>query len=233
MTTAAAFQDIVREAVAAADASGALPPAPKPAAVRDLGAVDTAELRSHVERLSERAWQRADATKENRYGCFTHTRHVVFRFIPGNQTPLVFYSTPIWRVWQRLLLPVMAQASAAYGFAEPVYPKAMLARLEAGREIPLHEDAGGSHPFVHKVHVPIETNPRATLTAGGSDFHLEAGHAFEVNNLSMHGACNGGDEDRIHYIFEVFDGAGAPHAKEIMVMGRSPGVGPARAEVAA
>ena len=233
MITAAAFRNIVQEAVAAADAGGALPPAPKPAAVRDLGAVDSAALRAHVRRLSERAWQRADASKENRYGCFTHTRHVVFRFIPGNQTPLVFYSTPIYRVWQRLLLPVMAQASAAYGFAEPVYPKAMLARLEAGREIPLHEDAGGSHPFAHKVHVPIETNPQATLTAGGADFHLEAGHAFEVNNLSAHGARNGGKEDRIHFIFEVFEGASAPRATEIMAIGRSPGVGPATAEVAA
>ena len=233
MTTAAAFQDIVREAVAAADAGGALSPAPKPAAVRELGAVDSAELRAHVRRLSERAWQRADATKENRYGCFMHTRHVVFRFIPGNRTPLVFYSTPIWRVWQRLLLPVMAQASTAYGFVAPVYPKAMLARLEAGREIPLHEDTGGSHPFVHKVHVPIETNPRATLTAGDANFPLEAGHAFEVNNLSMHGACNEGDEDRIHFIFEVFEGASAPRAKEIMVMGRSLGEGTAVAEVAA
>ena len=233
MTTAAAFQDIVQEAVAAADAGGTLSRVPKPAAVRDLGAVDCAELCAHVQRLSERTWERADATKENRYGCFMHTRHVVFRFIPGNQTPLVFYSTPIWRVWQRLLLPLMAQASAAYGLAEPVYPKAMLARLEAGREIPLHEDTGGSHPFVHKVHVPIETNPRATLTAGGADFHLEAGHAFEVNNLSLHGACNGGDEDRIHFIFEVFEGASAPRAKEIMVVGRSLGAGAAAAEVAA
>lgn len=227
MTTAAAFQDIVQEAVAAADAGGALPPVPKPAAVRDLGTVDCAELRTHVRRLSERAWQRADATKENRYGCFVHTRHIVFRFIPGNRTPLVFYSTPAWQVWQRRLLPVMAQAAAAYGYAEPIYPKAMLARLEAGHEIPLHVDTetGDSHQFTHKIHVPIETNPQATLTAGGADFHLETRHAFEVNNITAHGACNGGAQDRIHFIFEVFEGASAPRPKEVMAMSRRlPGV---------
>ena len=67
----------------------------------------------------------------------------------------------------------------ANGFVEPAFPKAMLARLEAGQHI--DTDGGGSHPLVHKVHVPLQTNPRAWLTVDGA---------------------------RIHFIFEVFEGAG-------------------------
>ena len=102
----------------------------------------------------------------------------------------------------------MVQASAPYGYAEPVYPKAMLARLAAGRGIDPHTDCGGMNPFTHKIHVPLETTPRATLAVAGAAFHLEAGYAWEVNNLADHGAFNGGGQDRIHFIFEVLEGAG-------------------------
>ena len=119
-----------------------------------------------------------------------------------------FYSRPLWNVWRTCLLPVMAEAAAPYGFAQPVYPKAMLAGLAAGRAIDPHTDSGGMNPFVHKIHMPLQTNPRAMLTSGGATFHLEAACAYEVNNLAPHGAFNGGAEDRIHFIFEVFEGAG-------------------------
>lgn len=184
-----------------------LPRVRKPDRVRCLGALDIGTLRSPVERLSEKVWRQEDAAKENTYFCFAHTRHVIFRFIRHNRSPLDYYSNPIWTAWQRLLLPVMEQAAAPYGYAEPVYPKAMLARLAAGQRIARHVDGDGSHPLVHKIHVPLLTNPRATLTVSDADFHLEAGYAFEVNNLVPHEAFNGGEEDRVHFIFEVFEGA--------------------------
>ena len=55
-------------------------------------------------------------------------------------------------------------------------------------------DGGGSHPFTHKIHVPLETNPAAVLHVDGEDFHLAAGRAWEVNNLVPHGAFNGGGD---------------------------------------
>ena len=181
----------------------------KPTRVRPLGAVGVEDLRSHVARLSEKVWRQEDAAKENDFPCFHHTQHIIFRFINGNRDPRRFYSNPIWAVWHRMLLPVMAWAAAPYDYADPVYPKVMLARLEAGHEIDLHVDSGGSNPFTHKVHVPIETNPAAVLRVDGADIHLAAGRAFEVNNLVPHGASNGGETDRVHLIFEVFEDAGA------------------------
>lgn len=189
----------------------------KPAFVRHLGAVDVAELRAHVERLSERVWRQEDAAKENHFYCFDSTRHIIFRFSSRNRTPLRFYSEPIWYIWQRLLLPVMAQAVAPYGYARPVYPKAMLARLVAGGRIGRHRDdeTGGSHAFTHKIHVPLQTNSQATLTVGDTDVHLEVGHAWEINNLAPHGAFNGGAHDRVHFIFEVFDGSHVAEGADI------------------
>ena len=195
-----------------------LPRVRKPALVRHLGAVDVAELRAYVERLPERVWRQCDAAKENKFPCFVHARHIVFRFTPGNRTPLRFYSTLIGEAWQRLLLPVMAQAAAPYGYARPVYPKAMLARLVADGHIARHRDdeATEAAAFAHKIHVPLQTNSRATLTVGDTGFHLEAGHAWEINNLAPHGAFNGGVHDRVHFIFEVFDGSRAAESVDFV-----------------
>ena len=85
----------------------------------------------------------------------------------------------------------------------------MLARLAAGHGIDPHVDRQPSNPFVHKIHVPLRTNPRALLTIDDHALHLEAGGAWEVNNLVLHAAFNGGAEDRIHFIFEVYEGLGS------------------------
>ena len=189
-----------------------LPRVQKPATVRRLGPVDASALTAQVARLSHEAWRREDGVKENRFPCFHHTRHVIFRFIAGNEDPRHFYSDPSWRVWSRWLLPPMTRAASVYGFAEPVFPKAMLARLEAGQWIDTHIDTNrdepGSHPLVHKVHIPLQTEPGAVVTVRGASTHLAPGYAWEVNNLAPHGAFNGGTRDRIHFIFEVFEGAG-------------------------
>ena len=188
---------------------GPLPRVAKPAVARYLGPVDVAPLQACIGRLSEKVWRQEDAIKENAFFCFTHTSHIVFRFIAGNRTPPIFYSNPIWEVWQAWLLPIMTRAAAAYGYAAPVYPKAILARLAAGHGIDPHRDAEPSHPFVHKIHVPLQTNPRALLIIDDHALHLEVGHAWEVNNLVPHAAFNGGAQDRIHFIFEVYGGLGS------------------------
>ena len=181
----------------------------KPSHVKDLGPVDSAALAALVARVSDEVWLREDAQKENDFEVFHHTRHIVFRFIEGNRDPANFYTNPAWDVWQPQLQPVMDAAVASYGFRKPVFAKAMLARLEAGQRIDPHTDGAGSNERCHKIHVPLVTNPQALFFVDGENRHLEAGRAYEVNNIVPHGAVNGGDKDRVHFIFEVFD-AGLP-----------------------
>lgn len=182
------------------------PPVEKPEGIRPLGPVDIRPLQSMLDRLTENVWNREDACKENRFECFHHTRHIVFRFVEDNLDARRFRSHPGWTIWRGLLLPVMAQASAAYGLAEPVYPKAMLARLAAGHCIDRHVDGAGSNLQTHKIHVPLRTHADAVLTVDDVEYHLREGHAYEVNNLAPHGAFNRTPRDRIHFVFEVFDG---------------------------
>ena len=184
-----------------------LPKVRKPDTVRCLGAVDADALAAAVGALSEKTWQEEDARKENAHRCFHHTRHVVFRFIAGNAWPWLYYTTPIGKEFEPLITPLMAQAAQVYGYREPVFPKAMLARLQAGHDIDAHTDSGPVHALTHRIHVPLLTNSAATLTVNGGSFQLRAGFAYEVNNLAEHRVRNRGDEDRIHFLFEVFDGS--------------------------
>jgi hypothetical protein len=182
-------------------------PVTKPQSIRELGAVDIAVVKDLVARMSESVWDQQDAHKENKFECFHHTRHIIFRFIKGMRDHRRFYSNPIWSVWQDHLLPVMDRAIAPYGFREPTYPKVMLARLAAGEAIDRHVDGGGSNLFTHKIHVPIQSSEQALMLINDQSFHLMEGYAYEVNNLAPHGVENHGSVDRIHLIFEVFDQA--------------------------
>lgn len=190
------------------------PEVTKPATYRDLGPVDIAPLLALVERVSDAAWSAENARKENAFPCFHDTRHIIFRFTPGNRTPLDSYSTPAWDIWASVLTPIMETAIRDYGFRDPAFPKAMLARLAAGARIDRHVDGAGSNLCTHKIHVPLVTNPGALFESGGEVRHLPAGEAVEVNNVGEHSARNDGEEDRIHLIFEVFERDYARDASE-------------------
>lgn len=182
------------------------PKVQKPANVRPLGAVDADKLTLLAQRVSPTTWGEEDARKENDFDVFHHTQHVIFRFIRGNRDPEDCYANPAWDIWKPVLMPVMQAAIAPYQFRKPLFPKAMLAKLAAGHAIDPHYDGAGSNQRVHKIHVPLVTNPDAMFLVDDETFHLEAGSAYEVNNIKSHGAANGGSEDRIHFIFEVFEG---------------------------
>ncbi len=174
--------------------------------VRLLGPVDIAPLESILARLTENLWRAEDESKPNKFSCFHHTRHMIFRFCSFRDVR-VFRSRPAWRIWSGSLLPVMAEASAAYGFSEPVFPKAMFARLAAGHRIDVHTDGYSAACQAHKIHVPVRTEAAAVIEVDGIERHLRQGHAYEINNLMSHSAFNAGDRDRVHFIFEVFDGS--------------------------
>lgn len=185
----------------------------KPLTVRSLGPVDVAPLVARVRQVSEQTWSSEDTRKENAFEVFHHTRHIIFRFIPENRNPLESYAKEAWPMWRPLLEPVMEAAIRDYGFEQPRFPKAMLARLAAGAIIDPHTDGAGSNLLTHKIHVPLITNPDALFLTGETWTHLEVGQAYEVNNIIRHGVVNRGGEDRIHFIFEVFEGAGLDPAE--------------------
>lgn len=179
--------------------------------MRPLGGVDVNAMRASVERLSETVWLRETAGYARENLVLEHTQYIGLRFIGSGRTPLDFSSTWLWTIWRRHLFPVMSQATAPYGFAEPCYPTARLERIKAGHSVRRPADKGIPHTLTHRVHLPLQAAPRAMLTVDDTDFPLEPGHALELDNLLPHGVWNGSDRDCIQLVFEVFEGA--PHAR--------------------
>lgn len=178
----------------------------KPEFIVELGSVDISEIKQKIGTLSELVWDNENARKENKFKCFHHTRHIIFRFIEGNRDPRIFYSNLIWTIWEPFFIPIFQEVNSHYGFVRPVFPKVMLARLEAGQVIDSHVDGSGSNLYTHKIHVPIFSNQDVDFLVKDRRFYLEPGKIYEVNNIENHGVINNSDSDRIHLIFEIFEG---------------------------
>jgi hypothetical protein len=177
----------------------------KTESVRRLGSVDISKLREAVLAIPEDVWERENSTKPNRFDALDRTYHIPFRFVREFDDWRVSEDMRLWSEWRALLEPVLQQATAAYGYKRGGYPRIMLARMAPGGVIHPHRDGNPSAKWPHKIHIPLQTNPRVTFEVEGVGYHMEEGEAVEVNNMGVHAVTNGGDTDRIHLIFEYYD----------------------------
>jgi hypothetical protein len=177
----------------------------KTTSVRKLGKVDIAELRAAVLALPEAVWDAENEGKPNRFDALDATRHIVFRFVSKLKDWRQSDDRPLWSKWKPLLEPVLAAATADYGYARGAFPRVMLARMAPGGIIHPHRDTNPSAKWPHKIHVPLVTNDRVTFYVGGVAYFFGEGEAVEVNNMGSHAVANEGASDRIHLIFEYYD----------------------------
>lgn len=177
----------------------------KTQSIRRLGSVEIGALRAAVAAVPEALWDAENAGKPNKFEALDSTRHIVFRFVSNLRDWRESYDRPLWAEWRPLLEPVLAAATAPYGYARGVFPRVMLARMRPGGVIQPHRDANPAAKWPHKIHVPLETNDAVTFFVDGVGHHLPVGEAAEVNNMGVHAVTNAGATDRIHLIFEYYD----------------------------
>ncbi len=177
----------------------------KTTSIRRLGAVDIARLREDVVAIPDSVWDEENANKPNRFGALDATRHIIFRFVSSFNDWRNSDNKPLWSGWRPILVPVLAAATADYGYVRGAYPRIMLAKMAPGGVIHPHRDANPAAKWPHKIHVPILTNEDVTFYVDGTGYHFDAGEAVEVNNMGLHAVENRGSTDRIHLIFEYYD----------------------------
>jgi hypothetical protein len=177
----------------------------KTTSIRRLGTVDISRLREAVLALPESVWDTENAAKPNRFGALDATRHIIFRFVSNFVDWRQSYEKPLWSQWKALLEPVLAEATAAYGYERGAFPRVMLARMAPGGIIHPHRDQNPAAKWPHKIHVPLLTNDQVTFFVDGTGYRLAEGEAVEVNNMGVHAVENRGSTDRIHLIFEYYD----------------------------
>jgi len=175
--------------------------------VRELGAVDISALREEILNLSPEFWQEHNSNKPIRFRELSQTEHIVFKYLKNFQSHLNSFEYPIWQSWRDKIEPLLKTATKSYGYAEGVYPRIMLAKLPPGCRITRHIDGRNAANEPHKIHIPIQTNPKVHFFVGKKSYNFAEGYAYEVNNKAMHGGFNCGTTPRIHLIFEYYDAA--------------------------
>lgn len=181
------------------------PNARKTPSVRPLGTVDIAALRAAVLAIPEAVWDAENEAKPNRFNALDSTRHIIFRFVTRLRDWRSAENKPLWDEWRPLIEPVLAAATADYGYARSGFPRIMLARMAPGGLIHPHQDTNLAAKWPHKIHVPLVTNDQVRFMIDHVDHHFPEGEAVEVNNMAMHAVANRGTADRIHLIFEYYD----------------------------
>ena len=177
----------------------------KTESIRRLGRIDITRLRDAVLAIPETIWEQENSTKPNRFDALDKTVHIPFRFVREFDDWRVSDDMPLWAAWRDLLEPVLAAATAPYGYRRGGYPRIMLARMAPGGVIHPHRDGNPSAKWPHKIHIPLQTNPQVTFEIDEVGYHFEEGEAVEVSNMAVHAVTNAGDTDRIHLIFEYYD----------------------------
>jgi len=146
-----------------------------------------------------------DRFRQTTYPVHRLTRSILFEWLDNNWRP----GSPmaIDRLeYAPAVLTEAAQACAA--FVLGYYPGARLARmtlaeLPAGAKIAAHIDNGIGITAVHRIHVPIITNPAVHFFIDKVSYYLEAGVVYEFDNTRLHAVDNRSAERRVHLMCDL------------------------------
>jgi hypothetical protein len=153
-------------------------------------------------------WE-ADRFRQATYPVHRLTRSILFDWLDGN-----------WRLGGPMTVhhydyppAALRQAvNACAGRVLEFYPGARLARmtlaeLPAGAKIAAHRDNGIGITVVHRIHVPVLTNPEVHFFIDKVSHYLEAGVVYEFDNTRLHAVENRSGERRVHLMCDLMPAA--------------------------
>jgi hypothetical protein len=167
--------------------------------VRQLGRVEHDALKDAVLALAEPVWHEDDLRRWQPER--VDVQSVVLVFCDGWQ-PIRIERKSGWPHLNEQVIPLASDIISRHYTPGGRLLRAMVARLVAGGTISLHLDKHPSFAVAHRIHVPLQTNQGVEFTVDEERVIMEEGKAYELNNLLPHGVYNGGEEDRIHLIFD-------------------------------
>ena len=170
--------------------------------LRNLGAIDTTDLREAIFDQEDAAWHE-DESRQKTYYMHDQTRSLILLTLDDTKWPdRPVTKGPGWERIADVAVPVMEEIIKKHYMTGGDIVRAVVASLKAGANIKAHTDSHKSFHSAHRIHVPISTNPKVWFTVGGRPYQFKVGEAYEINNQKQHSVVNKGDEDRITFIFD-------------------------------
>lgn len=170
--------------------------------LRELGAVAVEPLQEAVLALPREAWM-DNQKRQQDYDVHRRTESVVLIFTDGSGWPDITLTRESgWDLLAHAALPLMTDIIRRHYKPGGTIIRAMAAKLLPGEVISPHRDSHPSFHHGHRIHIPIQTNPRVRFMIEGKPYQMQVGQAYEINNQKTHSVMNKGAEERINFIFD-------------------------------
>jgi hypothetical protein len=170
--------------------------------IRPLGEVPMQALADAILAQDEIAWNE-NQRRQTDYEVHEQTRSIVLLFADaGDAKRIIVNPCEGWARLGSIAEPLMQEIIRRHYPPGGTIIRAMAAKLLAGGRILPHRDAHPSFALGHRIHVPIQTNPRVRFIIDGRPCPMQIGNAYEINNQKMHSVTNKGTTDRINFIFD-------------------------------
>lgn len=101
---------------------------------------------------------------------------------------------------------VLEVLSQYYSYREWV---GFIARLKPGGVIVAHTDNKDNEflSAIHRVHIPLKTNPDTFYIVDGKYLNMEVGKIYEIDNMRVHSVVNNAkqkEQERIHLVINLY-----------------------------
>lgn len=175
--------------------------------LKDLGEVESSALEQAILTVEEPRWLEEQVRQKKYEEVHYNTESLILIFCDHDNWPNIdVVKGACWDVLSEHAVPLMHEIIAKHYAPGGTIIRAMAAKLKAGKTITPHTDNHPSFRHSHRIHLPITTNKKVRFMIDGRPYRFELGNAYEINNQMRHGVMNGGEEDRITFIFDYIPG---------------------------
>jgi Aspartyl/Asparaginyl beta-hydroxylase len=152
--------------------------------------------------LSSPLWD-VNLHRQTKHAVHRETRSIIFEWIddrwePGQDAKVQHFDHP-----PVLSKPVYACAEQLNAHVGGKIIRLMLTELKPRGKISPHKDGGAGVILVHRLHVPVVTNPDVKFFIDEIPHYLEPGVAYEFDNTRRHAVDNDSDQPRIHLMCDI------------------------------
>ena len=141
--------------------------------------------------------------RQNRHQVHRETRSIIFEWINDDWQPghkAMVQTTPHDPALTKAVYACAERLNACYSGK---IIRLMLTELGAYAKITPHKDGGAGVVLVHRLHVPIVSNPGVKFFIDEIPHFLEPGVAYEFDNTRRHAVDNDSASPRVHLMCDI------------------------------
>jgi hypothetical protein len=162
-----------------------------------VGSVDVSLTNALLHKIEDADWLSYDYRKTMG---FTDCNSILLRHSSEYKTETI-RDMPLLDKFKEELNAILECLKNFYNFDEHA---AFLAKLEPYGKIHMHQDGGEFLEQIHRIHIPIKTNPNCFYIVENVSVNMQIGNIYEIDNMRVHGVENKCDDYRVHLVVNLY-----------------------------